>query len=547
MGFDLPVMNRLRRSGRALSPASLFATGAQGVIYDPRDLSTMFQDSAGTTPVTAPGQVVGLRLDKSKGLALGSELITNGDFSGGATTGWTATRSTLSVSSGSLVVTGTSTYPGVWQSFTTVAGRFYKVEFGITSMGTASTVRFAPKNGVGDAGANLQTADYTTVGLKTAYFTAIGPQSTLFILAEQPAVVDFSIDNISVRELAGNHAIQATAGARLTYGIEPKTGTRNLLIYSEDQTNAVWGKYLWTATSATIATTAAGTASLRQFSASLVTGQTYTVSMDLQKLSGAVSSLSIDLGDGTAAAIVLPTGAIERRSVTLVVGPSGGFIDILANDAGSFYLSRMQIESGTVATSYQKVVTAFEITEAAVPTCHYCAYAGANSMSTAAIDFTATDKMSVFAGVRKTSDAAGGHLVEFSDTIDTNNGSFVFAAPAGSGGAQYIFASKGTIGAFPSVTTGYAAPITNVITCLGDISGDRATLRVNGVQAAQSTTDQGTGNFGNYPLYIGRRAGSTLPFNGRDYGIVIVGKATSAAEINITEAWLAANTPTVVL
>jgi len=47
------------------SPASLFANGEQGAWYDPSDFSTMFQDSAGTTPVTAVGQPVGLILDKS--------------------------------------------------------------------------------------------------------------------------------------------------------------------------------------------------------------------------------------------------------------------------------------------------------------------------------------------------------------------------------------------------------------------------------------------------------------------------------------------------
>jgi hypothetical protein len=47
------------------SPARLFATGEEGAWYDPSDLSTMFQDSAGTTPVTAAGQPVGLILDKS--------------------------------------------------------------------------------------------------------------------------------------------------------------------------------------------------------------------------------------------------------------------------------------------------------------------------------------------------------------------------------------------------------------------------------------------------------------------------------------------------
>lgn len=43
----------------------LFANGEQGFAYDPNDLTTMFQDAAGTVPVTAVGQPVGLILDKS--------------------------------------------------------------------------------------------------------------------------------------------------------------------------------------------------------------------------------------------------------------------------------------------------------------------------------------------------------------------------------------------------------------------------------------------------------------------------------------------------
>jgi len=47
------------------SIADLFASSEQGAWYDPSDLSTLFQDSAGTTPVTTAGQPVGLMLDKS--------------------------------------------------------------------------------------------------------------------------------------------------------------------------------------------------------------------------------------------------------------------------------------------------------------------------------------------------------------------------------------------------------------------------------------------------------------------------------------------------
>ncbi len=47
------------------SPIDLFLNGEQGAWYDPSDLTTMFQDSAGTVPVTADGQPVGKILDKS--------------------------------------------------------------------------------------------------------------------------------------------------------------------------------------------------------------------------------------------------------------------------------------------------------------------------------------------------------------------------------------------------------------------------------------------------------------------------------------------------
>ena len=50
---------------QSLIPSELFVNGEQGVWYDPSDLSTLFQDSAGTLPVTAMEQPVGRMLDKS--------------------------------------------------------------------------------------------------------------------------------------------------------------------------------------------------------------------------------------------------------------------------------------------------------------------------------------------------------------------------------------------------------------------------------------------------------------------------------------------------
>lgn len=50
---------------REFDPIQFFENNEQGVWYDPSDLSTLFQDAAGTIPVTSSGDPVGLMLDKS--------------------------------------------------------------------------------------------------------------------------------------------------------------------------------------------------------------------------------------------------------------------------------------------------------------------------------------------------------------------------------------------------------------------------------------------------------------------------------------------------
>jgi len=66
-GLRLPRLGAMRSGGQEalFTPASLFAGSIAGAWYGPSDLSTLFQDSAGTTPVTTAGQPVGLMLDKS--------------------------------------------------------------------------------------------------------------------------------------------------------------------------------------------------------------------------------------------------------------------------------------------------------------------------------------------------------------------------------------------------------------------------------------------------------------------------------------------------
>jgi hypothetical protein len=167
---------------------------------------------------------------------------------------------------------------------------------------------------------------------------------------------------------------------------------------------------------------------------------------------------------------------------------------------------------------------------------YYLAFNGvSSSLSTSSVNFTATDKMTVFAGVRKNSDAAAGLLVELSAAIASNNGSFAMLAPA-SAAANVQYASKGTI-ADAATKSATAAPITVVMTGQSDIVAPLVNLRVNGVQAATSSATQGTGTYGNFPVYIGARGGSTLPFNGSIYSLIVRGSASSAAQVSSAEAY----------
>lgn len=182
--------------------SEIFANGEQGFAYDPNDLTTMFQDAAGTVPVTAVGQPVGLMLDKSKGLTLSSELVLNGDFSSGATS-WT-TSETVTISGGVVNFNNAESGALVLQANPTnfIVGRLYKVTYTIISI-SGGSVSCA-------MGSNLGTIR-ATAGTYTEYIVA--PSANVYIRARINGTTA-TIDNIRVNCLAGNHAYQSTSSMR---------------------------------------------------------------------------------------------------------------------------------------------------------------------------------------------------------------------------------------------------------------------------------------------------------------------------------------------
>jgi hypothetical protein len=180
------------------TPLSIFYGGEPGVWFDPSDLTTLFQDSAGITPVTAPGQTVGLMLDKSQGLALGSELWSDTGVTVG--TGWT-------VASG--VYTHTAGIDTFQKNIGLVTGKTYQVTFTVTGR-TAGNI--GPVYGGSVSGPTV-TANGT--------YTQRVASGTNALLYFQPSI-DFvgSVSGISVKLLAGNHATRSTLAQRPTYQID---------------------------------------------------------------------------------------------------------------------------------------------------------------------------------------------------------------------------------------------------------------------------------------------------------------------------------------
>lgn len=175
--------------------------------------------------------------------------------------------------------------------------------------------------------------------------------------------------------------------------------------------------------------------------------------------------------------------------------------------------------------------------------CSYLQFDGSNdSLATSSIDFTATDNITVFSGLRKLSDVNRGVFVELSVNTDLNAGTFALTAPNGNGLANLAAYAGGSVRVAGGLATGNAAPVTRVITFAADISADVLSRRQDGINVGTVTSNQGTGNFLSYPLYIGARAGTSLFFNGRLYSLIVRGAQSNNGQISAAEAWVANKT-----
>lgn len=544
--------------------------------YTAQAQPVLFQDSAGTTPVTAVEQPVGLMLDKSKGLVLGSEKIVNGGFDSSAD--WSL-QTGVSITGSELVFASVGSTLGAIQTVSTYnSNAYYKVTVVITSL---SAGQFRVKINSGTL--VLLPA---SVGTHTIYvYSGTIPASGLEFVAA--GTTTGSVANISVRELPGNHAFQSTSASR------PVLSARvNLLTKTEQFDDAVWGKQNITvskAGSVSTLTTAAGRAGIWYSTVIRPEQVQNTKFFKIKKGSHryvVISSGQTAIGSTINADYTFPLGSVFDLETGVFLSTPPSNLSAVSMGDGWYALQHITPSANTVSQynsglslvfctetglnmsaagltvqleyadarvsndgvglpAYQRVNTSTDYDTAGFPL--YLKTDGVDDwMQTNSINFTSTDKMTVWAGVRKLSDVARGMFVELSTSPTTNF--FNLEASGPTAGANY-----GALLAGSSVTsvngTTFAAPITNGIAVQYDIAkATRETellMRVNGTIPTltyANAADAGTGNFGNYPLYLFRRGGTSLPFNGRMYGLIVRGAQSTGTQISNGEKYINSKT-----
>lgn len=339
-----------RRSGSAPPTPSLadqvkalFANGEQGALYYlTEDFAGLYKDHRGITPVTAVEQTVGLMLDKRLGLALGANVVTNGDMEAGVapTIDWgtavgTSGYNTTAPISGSqdylvTITTGASSRPSfIWAgSPNLVVGRWYEVRIKYKVLSGAPVISNVY------AGGTVQAAGLTLSGTGEIVMRVLAASTNAICgVYFGNATGSVQLDDITQRELAGNHAFQATAAAR------PVLSARhNLLLATE-----------------TLATQ----------SVTLLAAQ-HTLSF--------TGTGTVTLSGASTAGPLVGTGANNRVSLTFT--PTAGSVTFTVSGS----VTSAQLELGAVATRYQRVNTATDYDTVGFP--HFIRFDGVDDKLT---------------------------------------------------------------------------------------------------------------------------------------------------------------------
>lgn len=376
----------------------------------------------------------------------------------------------------------------------------------------------------------------------------------------------------------GNHATQISAASRPILARVPETGRRNLLERTEEFDNAYWTKTnnFTTSQVANAANDPNGFLTAEEYTNNATssnslrvtytpTAEPYTFSVWLKAKSAADIGKYVTIGghaSGTVHNRVLAQLPAEwtrfsaSGSATAaawdygVDGRTDGVFTGLnqTQEEASFYVWGAQLEPGSTATAYQKVVSEYDITEAGVTSLDYLSFDGVDdALIGPNHPFTFTGPVSVFTGAKpesfntySTIFSAG--TAGWTTANQAKSMAFGMFANNGNKWSTDIWSPSGVFSE-PALIAG-----TNYVS-LFNISnwsthksvGTEA--RVNGVDrtvTSYNTANPTSLNAGK--TVIGSFDPSALSsgfFDGNLYGLIVRGASSTTGEITNTEAYLA--------
>ena len=158
------------------------------------------------------------------------------------------------------------------------------------------------------------------------------------------------------------------------------------------------------------------------------------------------------------------------------------------------------------------------------------------------LDLSGTDAVTASLGIYKATDAAAVRILDL-DTAASATAAFTMSAPSSPGTTRYSVTSQGSGSLAGAQGTTFAAPTTNLVTGLFDISTDTCILRVDGAQVATGATDQGSGNFKNGILYLGQRANGGSRHTGYTYQLTVFSAVLSGSDLTNLETFIDGKMP----
>jgi len=482
----------------------LFTANEQGLWYDPSDFLSMFQDAAGTIPVTSVEQPVGLIIDKRNGGVLNPQLVTNSTFDTDTDwtkgTGWTIGSGVATKTAG---VTATLS-----QSETFVAGKTYRIIYTLTRTAGTITLKFT-------GGTTVSGTARSAAGTYVDFITAASGNNSLTF--DVTSTFAGTVDNVYMREVTGNDGYQITSASRPTL-----KALYNLLIYTQQFDNAIWVKENGTSTSPVVtsntviapdgtstadtivfgAIDAAGDYSVVSQVLTLPATQNYTRSVYIKATSAGDIGKNVYfyVTDVTIKDVVTITLTANWQRITKTLSMASGVgKSFTFGTLGSTYGGANQVSvsadvwgyqvipenDGVGLPTYQRVNTATDYDATGFPP--YLSYDGTDdNLTTQPINLSSGDEALIVAGQRKLRDGTSGPLVaSFSSVSAPTTGYFILYCPSSAN--SYRLTQKGSTVVVNAGTGTFATALT-----------DRAgKLAYKNYDAERARQEAAIGNIGN--------------------------------------------------